>query len=132
MIYGGFQGAFDWAGMMSREIRLIVAVLSNMHQFPGSTLYSHGPCPIKGASAPPPPLRSGQLDIKDAQCAENKDGRKFHITTYRIWVPRAFKRGILGAQNLNFFKVAKFAEKIGIDLTLISCRNYFFCAILSF
>ena len=32
----------------------------------------------------PPPLRSSYLDIKDAQCAEKKDGRE---TSY-LWAPK--------------------------------------------
>ena len=49
----------------------------------------------------PSPLRSGHLDIKDAQCAENKDGRKI---SYRVWVQQGLKRGVLGAQKLNFLQ----------------------------
>ena len=79
------------------------------------------------------PLRSGYLDIKDAQCAETKDVLKisFHIIS---------RLGVMGVQKERFgrlkiqfsSKVAKFSEKKGIDLTLIFCINDFFCAILSF
>ena len=43
-------------------------------------------------------LRSRHLDIKDAQCAENKMTVKI---SYRVW---AFKRGVLDAQKLNFLQ----------------------------
>ena len=61
---------------------------------------------------PPPPLRSGHIDIKDAQRAETKDGREI---SYRVCS-----------------KVTQCSGKIGIDLTLINCINGFSCAILSF
>ena len=32
-----------------------------------------------------PPLKSGHLQIKDAQCAKKSDGRKI---SYRIWAPK--------------------------------------------
>ena len=38
----------------------------------------------------PPPLRSGHLEIKDAQCAENNDGRKI---SYHI-IPRLSGDGV--------------------------------------
>ena len=83
---------------------------------------------------PPPPLRSDHLDIRDAQCAENNDGCiiSSYITS---------RLGAMGVQNrrfgrpkIQFFpKVAKFAGKIEIDLTLIFfCIDDFFCAIYSF
>ena len=56
----------------------------------------------------PPHLRSGHLDVKDAQCAKKMMGKKCRITLYRVWAPRASKRGVLGAQKFNFLqKVAK-------------------------
>ena len=49
-----------------------------------------GPVPSKDMQIPPP-LRSGHIDIRDAQCPENNDGR---ITSYRVWAPK----------KSNFFK----------------------------
>ena len=58
---------------------------------------------------PPPPsphLRSGHVDIKDAQCAENKDGRKIsnHIMFISRLAVRALKRGFFGTQKFNFLQ----------------------------
>ena len=55
-------------------------------------------------TSPPPSLRSGHLDIKDAQCAKKMMGIKFHITSYRICMLQPFKRGVLVAQKLNFIQ----------------------------
>ena len=38
-----------------------------------------------------PSLRSGHLNIKDAQCAKKMMDIKFHITSYRVWVLPARK-----------------------------------------
>ena len=49
---------------------------------------------------PPPPLRSGHLDIKDEQCAKKNDGPK-------IWAcvdAAAIKMGVFGAQKSNFLQ----------------------------
>ena len=48
----------------------------------------------------PPPLRSGHLDIKDAQCAKKNYARKI---SYHI-ISRLGAAGVLGARNSNFFK----------------------------
>ena len=74
-----------------------------------------------------PPLRSGHLDIKDAQCAEIKEGRKI---SYHI-ISRLGAEGVqkwrFGRPKIHFFsKMAKFAGKTGIDLTLIFHINDFF------
>ena len=45
----------------------------------------HGPCPNYGSADPPQPIRTGHLDIKDAQWAKKMMGAKFHITSYRVW-----------------------------------------------
>ena len=57
----------------------------------------------------PLPLRNGHLDIKDAQCDENKNGRKvsYHIIS---------RLGAVGVQTFPS-KLAKFAGKVGIELT---------------
>ena len=50
----------------------------------------------------PPPRKSGHLDIKDVQCAENKDGRK---TSYYI-ISRlgvAFQKGCFGRPKIQVF-----------------------------
>ena len=56
-----------------------------------------GPVPTNDTQTPP--LRRGHLDIKDAQCAENEDGRKI---SYRVWAVRATKRDVFGAQKFIF------------------------------
>ena len=33
-------------------------------------------------------------------------GVKFHITSYRVWALRPFKRDVLGAQKFNFLQIA--------------------------
>ena len=81
----------------------------------------------------PPPLRSGHLDIKHAQCAETKDVLKISYHTISRVGAVGVRKGCFGHPKIRFSsKDAKFAEKIGIDLTLISYINDFFCAILSF
>ena len=56
-------------------------------------------------------------------------GVKFHIAFRRM----DFQKERFGHPKIQFSsKVAKFAGKIAIDLTLIFCMNDFFCAILSF
>ena len=67
-----------------------------------------------------PSLRSDHLNINDAQCAENKDGLKisYHIIT--CLGTTGVQKGRFGRPKVQFSsKVAKFARKIGIDLTLI-------------
>ena len=49
-------------------------------------------------------LRSGHLDIKDEQCAKKMMGVKFYITSYRVWAPRASKRGVWAPKNSTFFR----------------------------
>ena len=83
--------------------------------------------------ADPPPLRSGHFDIKDAQWAETKYmlNISYHIISRFRFM--GVQMGRYGRPKIQFSsKVAKFAEKIGIDLTLIFCIYDFFCAILSF
>ena len=41
------------------------------------------------------PLRNGHLDIKDAQCDENKEGCKISYHVRALW---ASKKGVLGAK----------------------------------
>ena len=61
-------------------------------------------------------------------------GVKFNIASYRIWVPRASKRGVLGVQKFNFLH--KWLNLQGwLELIWRSFFAYihdFFCAILSF
>ena len=67
------------------------------------------------------PLRSGHLDIKDAQCAENKVGRKmlYHIISCLGAVGVHKER--FGRQKIQFSsKMAKFPGQIGIDMTHFS------------
>ena len=45
------------------------------------------------------PLRSGHLDIKDAQCAETKDVLKKLYRAFDTWASRM---GVMGAQKFNF------------------------------
>ena len=55
-----------------------------------------GPVTTKDIATPLPfPLRSGDLDIKDAQCAENKDRHKisYHIIS---------RLGVTGVQKWHF------------------------------
>ena len=59
------------------------------------TMKIYSPVTTKHMQIPPsspPLLRSGYLRIRDAQCAKKNDGRKFHITSYRVW---ASKKGVL-------------------------------------
>ena len=78
--------------------------------------------------------RSGHLDIKDAQCAETKNvlQKSYHIIS-------CFPD--MGAQKRHFrcpkikfsSKVAKFARKIEIDLTIIfRINDFYFMRILVF
>ena len=50
----------------------------------------------------PPPLRSGHLDIRDAQCAETKDRLKILHHFIRVWALWASKRGVLSTQKFKF------------------------------
>ena len=75
----------------------------------------------------PLPLRSGHLHIKDAQCAETKDVLKNPITLYRIFELLASKRSKKIRDKIIFSsKVAKFAGKIEIDLTLFFLHTRLF------
>ena len=68
-------------------------------------VYSFGCFPIKYIYTDPP-LISGHLDIKDAQCAKNKDGRKFTYIISRLDAAGVLK-GCFKRQNIDFFfKVA--------------------------
>ena len=53
---------------------------------------------------PPSPLRSGHLDIKDAQWPENKDGRKvsYHIINIRALIPVEITGGASRWQLLHY------------------------------
>ena len=65
-----------------------------------------GPVPttdMQTPHAPSSPLRSGHLDIKDAQLIKMMVV-KLHITSYRVWAPRASKRAVLGTHKLNFIQ----------------------------
>ena len=62
-------------------------------------------------------LRSGHLDIKDAQCAETKDVLK---TLYHIISRLGAQKGRFGRPKIEFLsKVDESVGKIGIDLILI-------------
>ena len=92
--------------------------------------------PLKGCSAPPyilgalsqlriwrpppPPLKGGHLDIKDTQCAENKNGRtiSYHIIS-RLGAACVQKERFGRPEIQHFSKLAKLAWYIGIDLALI-------------
>ena len=55
-------------------------------------------------------------------------GEIFHITSYRVWVPRASKVGRFGLPKIQLSpKVAEFVGYIGIYLTLIFRINDFLC-----
>ena len=45
---------------------------------------------------PPPPVRSGHLNIKYAQCAENKDGRKISYNITSRLGTMGFQKGRFG------------------------------------
>ena len=49
----------------------------------------------------PSPLRSGHIDIKDAQCAETKYVLKKSYRVFDLW---ACKSGVMGTQKLNFLQ----------------------------
>ena len=73
-------------------------------------------------------LRSGRLDIKDAQCAVTKDLLKM---SYHIISAFAFQKGRFERPKIQFSsKVAKFLGKIRINLTLISLIEDFFVQFL--
>ena len=73
-------------------------------------------------------LRSGHLDIKDTQCTETKDVLKisYHIILrFRVM---GVQKGRYGCLKIKFSsEVAKFAGKIGIDLTFIFRIYDFLC-----
>ena len=84
--------------------------------------------------AEPSPLRSCHLYTKDAQCAETKDVTEkiisHHIAFLSYWRPKKVQKV---AQRITFFsKVAKFAEKIRIDLTIFFSMNDFLVRFLVF
>ena len=58
----------------------------------------------------PSPLRSGHLEIKDAQCANNMRAVKFHITSYRVWAPQAPNAPNRRTKNSTFFKSSQFCR----------------------
>ena len=73
--------------------------------------YAFSPVPTKDMQIPHPPLlKSGHLDIKYAQCAENKDVSKisYHIIS-RVGAV-GIQKGRFGHQKIQFSsKVAKFS-----------------------
>ena len=74
---------------------------------------------------PFPPLRSDNLDMKDAQCAETKDERKisYHVIS-RLDAMGVQKGRFWPLEFILFSKVAKFAVKIG--KSSLFCIQYFF------
>ena len=72
---------------------------------------------------PPPPLRSGYLDLKDAQYAETKDVQK-KIISYIAFL--SYGRPKRSKKCAIFSKVTIFAGKIQIDLKMIFYTNIFF------
>ena len=75
----------------------------------------------------PSSLKSGYLDIKDAQCAENKVGRKISYNIISCLGALGVQKRPFGHPKIQFSsKVFKFAGKIGIDLTLIFLHKRFF------
>ena len=64
----------------------------------------------KDMQIPPPPLRRGHLDIKDAQCVKNKDGRKipYHIIS-RLGAASVQKESFGRPKFQLSLKVVKFA-----------------------
>ena len=79
------------------------------------------------------PLRSGHLDIRDAQYAETKDvlKRSYHIISR--FQDRGVQKRRYGRRKMKFSsKVAKFSEKIRTDLITNFNINSFFCVTLSF
>ena len=79
--------------------------------------------------ADPTPLKSGHLDIRDAQCANKNDRRKisYHIIS-RLGAMGRLKERFRHPNIQLSSQVAKSAGYIGIDLTLIFCINDFLCA----
>ena len=72
----------------------------------------------------PLPLRSGHLDIKDAQCAENKDVCKISYHIISRWVAAGVQKGAFWAPKNSFvFKNGQISGQIG---------NYFFVRFLVF
>ena len=76
--------------------------------------------PTKDMQTPhPPSFKIGHHDINDAQCAETKILSRFRVM--------GIQKGRYGRPIIQFSpKVAKFAGKIGIDLTIIFFINEFF------
>ena len=68
------------------------------------------------------------------QCAENKDGRKISYHIISCLGAMSDQKGRFGGRKIKFSsKVAKFAGKIGIELTLIYCMyDFFFVRFLVF
>ena len=56
------------------------------------------------------PLRRGHLDIKDAQCAENKDGRKISYHISRLSTTD-LKEAFWAPKNSIFFKCGQICRK---------------------
>ena len=69
-------------------------------------------------------LRSGHLDIKDAQSTKKNDRRKISYHIISRLGATGVQKGHFGHPNIQLSsKVAKFAGYIGIDLALIFCMN---------
>ena len=70
-----------------------------------------------------PPLTSGHLDIKYAQCAKKNLGAIFHIALYRVWASQAHKRASLRPNDAPkeqlSSKVAKFAGEMTFFIQLM-------------
>ena len=78
-------------------------------------------------------LRSGDLDIKDAQLAESKEGRNISYHIISRLGAMGVQKGYFGRSKIQFSSnVAKFERKIRIYMTLIFFLNDFSCEILSF
>ena len=71
-----------------------------------------GPVTKKDMQTPPSPLRSGHLYIKDEECAESYF-RFFRFLVFELLVAKDIT---IRLQNKMCSEMAKFTEKIGIDL----------------
>ena len=75
-----------------------------------------------------PPFRSSHLNIKDAQCAENKDGRKisYHIISRLGAVGVQYGRFVVLKIELNFIQNWPNLQQI-LELT---CHSFFYVRFL--
>ena len=79
-----------------------------------------------------PPLRKGHLYIKNLECAESNEKSCAIFFRFVVFELLAAKELPIRLQIKNYTKVAKFTEKIGIDLTTIFRTIDIFFAIISF